>query len=113
MFVLALVHTFPFIVYHIQQGDMVKQWNTSLVYWTGVAALIAQAYLTFMSFSSIRWVLSWESYLQSNKPGTGSMNSSKRRTSLLHWPLSFSSFSTATFAFHPGTYLTSLLYIII
>lgn len=54
MFVLALVHTFPFIVYHIHKGDMVEEWNTSLFYWTGVAALIPQAYLTFMSFSSIR-----------------------------------------------------------
>ncbi|RJE22999.1 Ferric-chelate reductase [Aspergillus sclerotialis] len=52
---------------------MVKEWNTSLVYWTGVAALIPQAYLTFMSFPSIR------------VKGTDSTNSSKRRTSSLHW----------------------------
>lgn len=55
MFVLALIHTFPFIVLHIQEGDMVSEWNTSLVYWTGVAALIPQAYLTFMSLPAIRF----------------------------------------------------------
>lgn len=54
MFVLALVHTFPFIVYHIDQGDMVDQWKTEVTYWTGVAAIIPQAYLTFMSFPAIR-----------------------------------------------------------
>lgn len=54
MFVLALVHTFPFIILHIRNGDMVKQWNTSVVYWTGVAAIIPQAWLTFMSLGSIR-----------------------------------------------------------
>ncbi|OJJ95902.1 hypothetical protein ASPACDRAFT_1875446 [Aspergillus aculeatus ATCC 16872] len=54
MFVLALVHTFPFIVVHIQKGDMVKQWKTEITYWTGVAALIPQAYLTFMSLPAIR-----------------------------------------------------------
>ncbi|KAG2416605.1 hypothetical protein HFD88_007820 [Aspergillus terreus] len=54
MFVLALVHTFPFIIYHIDKGDMVKQWKTSVTYWTGVAALIPQAYLTVMSLPAIR-----------------------------------------------------------
>ncbi|OJJ33220.1 hypothetical protein ASPWEDRAFT_43295 [Aspergillus wentii DTO 134E9] len=54
MFVLALIHTFPFIIYHINKGDMVEEWNTSVVYWTGVAAIIPQAYLTFMSLPSIR-----------------------------------------------------------
>ncbi|RMZ37285.1 ferric-chelate reductase [Aspergillus flavus] len=54
MFVLALVHTFPFIVFNIWKGQMVEKWNTSVVYWTGVAALIPQAYLTFMSLPSIR-----------------------------------------------------------
>lgn len=56
MFVLALIHTFPFIVYNIQQGEMVSEWNSSVVYWTGVAALIPQAYLTFMSLPWIRFV---------------------------------------------------------
>ena len=54
MFVLGLIHTFPFIIYHIQQGDMVSEWKTDLTYWTGVATLIPQAWLTFMSFPSIR-----------------------------------------------------------
>ncbi|KZT74826.1 hypothetical protein DAEQUDRAFT_659508 [Daedalea quercina L-15889] len=54
MLVLALVHTFPFIVYHIWYGDMMEQWRTDLDYWTGVAALIPQAWLTFMSFGPIR-----------------------------------------------------------
>lgn len=54
MFVLALIHTLPFIVYHIWKGDMVKQWNTSVVYWTGVVAILAQAYLTVMSLPFIR-----------------------------------------------------------
>ncbi|KAL4976066.1 ferric reductase like transmembrane component-domain-containing protein [Aspergillus desertorum] len=54
MFVLALVHTFPFIVYNISKGQMVSEWKSSLVYWTGVVALVAQAYLTIMSLPSIR-----------------------------------------------------------
>ncbi|KAF7136997.1 hypothetical protein CNMCM5793_006748 [Aspergillus hiratsukae] len=54
MFVLALIHTFPFIIVHIEKGDMVKQWKTEVTYWTGVAALIPQAYLTVMSLPFIR-----------------------------------------------------------
>lgn len=54
MFVLALIHTFPYIIYHIWKGDMMYQWKTSVVYWTGVAALIAQTYLTLMSLPFIR-----------------------------------------------------------
>ncbi|KAL1636998.1 hypothetical protein SLS58_009524 [Diplodia intermedia] len=54
MFILALIHTFPFIVYHIWIGDMEKKWKTDMVYWTGVVALIFQTYLTVMSFSPIR-----------------------------------------------------------
>ena len=54
MYALALVHTFPFIVYHRQQGDMGVQWGTSAYYWTGVIALLAQSWLTFMSFGPIR-----------------------------------------------------------
>ena len=56
MFVLAIVHTFPFIIVHIGKGDMMLQWRTSLVYWTGVAALIPQAYLNIMSIGPIRCV---------------------------------------------------------
>lgn len=54
MFVLALIHTFPFIVYHIQKGDMMMKWRTDVVYWTGVIALLFQAYLTCMSCAPIR-----------------------------------------------------------
>ncbi|KAI1084469.1 putative FRE ferric reductase-like transmembrane component [Whalleya microplaca] len=54
MFALALVHTYPFIIYHIWKGDMVTQWHTSVVYWTGVVALLAQAYLQVFSLSFIR-----------------------------------------------------------
>jgi predicted ferric reductase len=53
-FVSALIHTFPFIIYNIQQGQMEKKWNTSVVYWTGVVAIVAQAWLTFASFAPIR-----------------------------------------------------------
>jgi hypothetical protein len=54
MFALALVHTFPFIIYHLWKGDMYTQWKTSVFYWTGVIAIIAQAWLTFMSMPFIR-----------------------------------------------------------
>lgn len=54
MFVLALVHTFPFIVFHIWKGDMQMQWEMSVEYWSGVAALVPQAYLTLMSIGPIR-----------------------------------------------------------
>lgn len=53
-FVTALIHTFPFIIYDVQMGTMVENWNTSVVYWTGVVALIAQGWLTFASMSSLR-----------------------------------------------------------
>jgi hypothetical protein len=56
MFVLALIHTFPFIVFHIWKGDMMMQWKMSVVYWTGTVALIAQAYLNIMSIGVIRYV---------------------------------------------------------
>lgn len=55
MFVLALVHMFPFIIYHIQvKHDMTMQWEMDVAYWTGVAAIVPQAYLQFMSISAIR-----------------------------------------------------------
>lgn len=57
MFVLALVHTFPFIIYHIKMGDMVDKWKTDSSYWTGIIALIAQAWLTIMSIGPIRSVV--------------------------------------------------------
>lgn len=54
MFVLGLVHTFPFIVKSIEEGEMVMNWDTNFDYWTGVVALLAQAYLTFFSFKLLR-----------------------------------------------------------
>ncbi|KAF4469683.1 Ferric cupric reductase transmembrane component 7 [Fusarium albosuccineum] len=54
-FVLALLHTFPFIVYHIRFHDMEMHFEMSLLfYWTGIVALIFQAWLTFASHSVIR-----------------------------------------------------------
>lgn len=54
MFVLALIHTFPFIIFHIWKGDMMLEWRTDVVYWTGTVAILAQAYLTFASMSPLR-----------------------------------------------------------
>lgn len=56
MFVLALIHTFPFIVVHVRKGDITAQWNSGGVWVTGVVAIIAQAWLTFMSIPWIRYV---------------------------------------------------------
>ncbi|KAK4073240.1 uncharacterized protein Triagg1_5520 [Trichoderma aggressivum f. europaeum] len=54
-FLLALMHTFPFIVFHIRFGDMVMQFEMGLIfYWTGIVAIILQAWLTFASHSVIR-----------------------------------------------------------
>jgi hypothetical protein len=49
MFALALIHTFPFIIFHQWKGGIVKSWATDPEYWTGVAALILQFYLQDMS----------------------------------------------------------------
>ncbi|PWY89229.1 hypothetical protein BO70DRAFT_385316 [Aspergillus heteromorphus CBS 117.55] len=54
MYTLALVHTFPFIVFHIWKGDIVLQWNDGGVWVTGVVALLAQTWLTFLSIPWIR-----------------------------------------------------------
>ncbi|QPC59755.1 hypothetical protein HYE67_001986 [Fusarium culmorum] len=60
-FVLALLHTFPFIVYHIRFHDMQMHFEMSLLfYWTGIVALIFQAWLTFASHSAIRKRLGYE-----------------------------------------------------
>ncbi|QPC70807.1 hypothetical protein HYE68_001559 [Fusarium pseudograminearum] len=60
-FVLALLHTFPFIVYHIRFHDMQMHFEMSLLfYWTGIVALIFQAWLTFASHSAIRKLLGYE-----------------------------------------------------
>lgn len=54
MFILALIHTFPFIIRNISVGEMVMSWQTSVFYWTGVVALLAQGWLTLFSFEAIR-----------------------------------------------------------
>ncbi|KAI1791776.1 hypothetical protein LXA43DRAFT_1094126 [Ganoderma leucocontextum] len=54
MYVTSLIHTFPFIVQAIWNGTMVSDWNTSVFYWTGVAALVPQTWLVFMSWGPIR-----------------------------------------------------------
>ncbi|CAK7222786.1 hypothetical protein SEUCBS140593_005021 [Sporothrix eucalyptigena] len=55
MFVLALVHTFPFIVYQASvPGGLTSNWNASAQWLTGVIALLAQAGLTFQSLPFIR-----------------------------------------------------------
>lgn len=54
-FILALLHTFPFIVYHIHWHTMKAHFASSLLfYWTGIVAIIFQAWLTFASHSTIR-----------------------------------------------------------
>jgi hypothetical protein len=54
-FILALLHTFPFLVYHIRWHDMENHFASNLVfYWTGIVALIFQAWLNFASHSTIR-----------------------------------------------------------
>ncbi|KIW36430.1 hypothetical protein, variant [Exophiala oligosperma] len=56
-FILALMHTFPFIVYHIRFHDMVMQFTMgNIFYWTGIVALIFQAWLTIASFGPLREV---------------------------------------------------------
>lgn len=46
----------PFIIYHIQRGDMQYKWKTSMHYWTGVVTIIVQAFLTWFSLPIIRYV---------------------------------------------------------
>lgn len=99
MFVLALVHTFPFIIYHIDQGDMVDQWKTEVTYWTGVAAIIPQAYLTFMSLPAIRSASLIINYqLKLTLTGTDSTSSSKPLIFLPLWYSSYFSSCTVTSA---------------
>lgn len=57
-FILSLLHTFPFIVYSIRFHIMMEQFTQGALvfYWTGIVAIICQAWLTFASHSSIRYV---------------------------------------------------------
>ncbi|KAF8314479.1 hypothetical protein DL93DRAFT_2136807 [Clavulina sp. PMI_390] len=54
MFVLALIHTFPFIIVDIQMGMMEEMWRTDWYTVSGVMALIPQAGLVFLSYGPIR-----------------------------------------------------------
>ncbi|KAM5541792.1 hypothetical protein V8D89_004521 [Ganoderma adspersum] len=54
MYVTSLIHTFPFIVKAIHEHNMVDYWDTMVFYWTGVAALVPQTWLVFMSWGPIR-----------------------------------------------------------
>jgi hypothetical protein len=101
MFVLALIHTFPFIIFNIRFGTMVEVWQTSLFYWTGTVALLAQGWLTFASISPLRYVkhfceCTMVRYANDTRAATLAMSGS---SSLTLSPLSSShssSFSTAT-----------------
>ncbi|KAJ8472913.1 hypothetical protein ONZ51_g8201 [Trametes cubensis] len=54
MYITSLIHTFPFIVQSIRMGTMTVDWNTTPFFWTGVAALVPQTWLVFMSWGPIR-----------------------------------------------------------
>jgi ferric reductase like protein len=54
MFTLVLIHIFPFVVYHVRVGDMSRQWNSSVFYWSGTISLIAQTWLTFAALQPFR-----------------------------------------------------------
>ncbi|THV08232.1 hypothetical protein K435DRAFT_4330 [Dendrothele bispora CBS 962.96] len=54
MYITSLVHTFPYIIDRIRDGTMEINWSTGTFYWTGVAALIPQTWLIFMSWGPIR-----------------------------------------------------------
>ncbi|KAH8818584.1 ferric reductase NAD binding domain-containing protein [Flagelloscypha sp. PMI_526] len=54
MYITSLLHTFPFIINSIQMKEMESQWFKTNWYWTGVAALIPQTWLIFMSWGIIR-----------------------------------------------------------
>ncbi|PVF95678.1 hypothetical protein CPB86DRAFT_738277 [Serendipita vermifera] len=54
MYILSLIHTFPFIINNIKQGTMMASFRTKPWYWTGIACLVPQTWLVFMSFGPIR-----------------------------------------------------------
>jgi hypothetical protein len=60
MFILALVHAFPFIIVLIQKGDMMYAWKNEIYYWTGVAALVPQAWLNITLIGPIRYATTLE-----------------------------------------------------
>lgn len=54
MYILALIHTFPFIVVDFKYGTMHSRWHGSYEYWSGVAALVPNTFLVTMSIGVIR-----------------------------------------------------------
>ncbi|WVQ77275.1 hypothetical protein IAR50_006959 [Cryptococcus sp. DSM 104548] len=54
MYVLALIHTFPFIVVDIEMGMMVETWQTDFYTFSGVICLIPQTVLVLFSIGVIR-----------------------------------------------------------
>ncbi|KAI5475398.1 hypothetical protein MNV49_001466 [Pseudohyphozyma bogoriensis] len=54
MYVLALMHTFPFIIQDIQTGTMEEEWATDWFVWSGVLALVPQTFLVTASIGCIR-----------------------------------------------------------
>ncbi|ORY91650.1 hypothetical protein BCR35DRAFT_298899 [Leucosporidium creatinivorum] len=54
MFVLSLLHTFPFIVIFIHEGVMESQWAMNKQLWTGVLCLVPQTVMMILSLGPIR-----------------------------------------------------------
>ncbi|KAG7094832.1 hypothetical protein E1B28_005642 [Marasmius oreades] len=53
MYITSLIHTFVFIVQAIDLDEWEVQWKTNW-YWTGIAALVPQTFLVFMSWGYFR-----------------------------------------------------------
>lgn len=54
MLILGLIHTFAFVYRNAKAGESMMMWEMSAEYWTGVAMLVPQLWLTFMSLAPIR-----------------------------------------------------------
>ncbi|KAI0794429.1 ferric reductase NAD binding domain-containing protein [Fomes fomentarius] len=54
MYVLALIHTLPFLIRSYKDGTLRPIWERTPWYWTGVAALVPQTWLVVMSWGPIR-----------------------------------------------------------
>jgi len=71
MLILGLIHTFAFVRSDAKAGTSKEMWAMSSSYWTGVAMLVPQIWLTFMSVAPIRWGGSAHNYawtLANNSP---------------------------------------------
>lgn len=56
MLTLGLIHTFAFVRYNAKAGTSKMMWSMESSYWTGVAMLVPQIWLTVMSVAPIRYV---------------------------------------------------------